>query len=171
MQRDLWPLSGANPPGQKPGEWNRYTITCVGQKLWVRLNNEMIIEMDMSRWTSAKVNPDGSEIPAWLNKPLAELPLRGRHWISRQARRRAHLVQEHQDQRALTARRQAQKAFLPLKITKVTEHQVVVDIFCIILVCLCTILFCCLANLSFCIALIKSWMNHLVVFALTPLGT
>jgi hypothetical protein len=62
---------------KKPGEWNRFTITCVGGKIWVRLNGEMIIEMDMGRWTSAKVNPDSSEIPAWLSKPLAELPLRG----------------------------------------------------------------------------------------------
>lgn len=62
---------------KKPGEWNRFTITCVGRKIWVRLNGEMIIEMDMGRWTSAKVNPDSSEIPAWLSKPLAELPVRG----------------------------------------------------------------------------------------------
>lgn len=62
---------------KKPGEWNRFTITCVGKKIWVRLNGEMIIEMDMSRWTSAKLNPDSSAIPAWLSKPLAELPLRG----------------------------------------------------------------------------------------------
>lgn len=62
---------------KKPGEWNRYTITCVDKKIWVVLNGELIIEMDMSRWTSAKTNPDGSEIPAWLSKPLAELPIRG----------------------------------------------------------------------------------------------
>ena len=34
--------------------------------------------MDMGLWTSAKKNPDGSEILAWLNKPLAEHPTKGK---------------------------------------------------------------------------------------------
>lgn len=34
-------------------------------------------EMDMRKWTSAKKDPDGSEIPMWLNKPLSELPTKG----------------------------------------------------------------------------------------------
>jgi hypothetical protein len=63
---------------KKPGEWNRYTITCLGQKITVALNGEKVTEMDMSLWTSAKTNPDGSEIPAWLSKPLAELVPHGR---------------------------------------------------------------------------------------------
>lgn len=62
---------------KKPGEWNHYTITCVGKKITVVLNGELVAEMDMSLWTSAKTNPDGSEIPSWLSKPVAELPLRG----------------------------------------------------------------------------------------------
>ena len=63
---------------KQPGEWNRYTITCFDEHIWVMLNGELIIEMDMSLWTSAKTNPDGSAIPPWLNKPLAELPTLGR---------------------------------------------------------------------------------------------
>lgn len=63
---------------KKPGKWNHYTITCKDKKIWVMLNGEMVTEMDMSQWTSAKTNPDGSEIPSWLNKPLAELPTHGR---------------------------------------------------------------------------------------------
>jgi len=63
---------------KKPGEWNRYTITCLGQKITVVLNGERVTEMDMSRWTSAKTNPDGSEIPAWLSRPFAELATKGR---------------------------------------------------------------------------------------------
>ncbi|HEX9654826.1 MAG TPA: DUF1080 domain-containing protein [bacterium] len=62
---------------KKPGEWNRYTITCAGKKIWVMLNGELVTEMDMQRWTSARTNPDGSEIPSWLSKPLAELPTHG----------------------------------------------------------------------------------------------
>jgi hypothetical protein len=63
---------------KKPGEWNRYTITCFGQKITVVLNGEKVTEMDMSLWTSAKTNPDGSEIPAWLSRPFAELATKGR---------------------------------------------------------------------------------------------
>ena len=62
---------------KKPGEWNHYTITCIGRKIWIVLNNELINEFDMSLYTSAKTNPDGSEIPSWLSNPLATLPLHG----------------------------------------------------------------------------------------------
>ncbi len=60
------------------GEWNRFVITCRNQNITVVLNGETVTELDMSLWTSAKTNPDGSEIPPWLSKPLAELPTRGR---------------------------------------------------------------------------------------------
>ena len=62
---------------KRPGEWNRYTITCIGRKIWIVLNDVLINEFDMSLYTSAKTNPDGSEIPAWLSNPLAKLPLHG----------------------------------------------------------------------------------------------
>lgn len=62
---------------KKPGKWNHYTITCQDQMIWVMLNGETVTEMDMSKWTSAKTNPDGSEIPSWLSTPFAELPTHG----------------------------------------------------------------------------------------------
>lgn len=62
---------------KKPGEWNRYTITCMDQKIYVMLNGELVTELDMGLWKSAKTNPDGSDIPPWLSKPLAELPTQG----------------------------------------------------------------------------------------------
>ena len=46
--------------------------------IYVILNGESIIEMDMNLWTSAKINPDGNEIPNWLTTPLAQLPTQGR---------------------------------------------------------------------------------------------
>ena len=63
---------------KKPGQWNRFTIKCVGKQIDVALNGERIASMDMGLWTSAKKNPDGSEIPPWLNKPLAEHPTKGK---------------------------------------------------------------------------------------------
>ena len=62
---------------KKPGEWNRMTITCKGPVIEVMLNGEAVTKMDMKKWTSAKKNPDGSEIPPWLSKPKAELATRG----------------------------------------------------------------------------------------------
>lgn len=62
---------------KKPGEWNRMKITAKGQRLLVSLNGKKITDMDMSRWTSGKTNPDGTEIPSWLPKPYAELPTGG----------------------------------------------------------------------------------------------
>jgi hypothetical protein len=71
-------LAPAKSAVKKPGEWNRFTITCLGPMITVVLNGERVTEMDMRRWTSAKTNPDGSEIPAWLSRPFAELATRGR---------------------------------------------------------------------------------------------
>jgi hypothetical protein len=62
---------------KKAGEWNHYTITCVDKKIWVVLNGELVNTCDMSLYTSAKTNPDGTEIPSWLSNPMASLPLHG----------------------------------------------------------------------------------------------
>lgn len=71
-------LGPAKRAVKPPGEWNRYTITCRGPMIWVLLNGEAVVEFDMRKWTSAKKNPDGSDIPPWLSRPKAELPTRGR---------------------------------------------------------------------------------------------
>ncbi|MHB8899300.1 MAG: 3-keto-disaccharide hydrolase [Thermoguttaceae bacterium] len=63
---------------KKPGEWNRMTVTCKGKMIYIVLNGELVNEMDMGKWVSAKTNPDGTEIPAWLSKPKAELPTKGK---------------------------------------------------------------------------------------------
>jgi hypothetical protein len=60
------------------GEWNRMTITCSGPLVSVVLNGETVTEMDMRLWTSADSNPDGSEIPSWLSRPVAEIEPQGR---------------------------------------------------------------------------------------------
>jgi hypothetical protein len=62
---------------KKPGEWNRMTITCKGTNISVMLNGEQVTQIDMKKWTSAKRNPDGSEIPPWLSKPMAKLATKG----------------------------------------------------------------------------------------------
>ena len=62
---------------KKPGQWNRFTVTCKDKMVYVMLNGEMVTEMNMALWTSAAKNPDGSEIPSWLSTPFAELPTHG----------------------------------------------------------------------------------------------
>ncbi len=62
---------------KKTGEWNRYTIMCKGQMIWVMLNGELVTEMNMALWTSATKNPDGSEIPSWLSTAFAQLKTQG----------------------------------------------------------------------------------------------
>ena len=60
------------------GQWNRMTITCVGPQIDVVLNGEHVTAMDMTQFTSAEVNPDGTKIPKWLSKPVATLPTHGK---------------------------------------------------------------------------------------------
>jgi len=62
---------------KKPGEWNRMTVIGKGTLVYVLLNGELTVAADMKKWTSAKKNPDGSDIPAWLSKPMAELATKG----------------------------------------------------------------------------------------------
>jgi hypothetical protein len=62
---------------KKPGEWNHMTIVCKGKNIKVTLNGELITDIDLSKWTSATKNPDGSPIPPWLNKPYADLVTKG----------------------------------------------------------------------------------------------
>ena len=70
-------LAATKSAVKKPGEWNRMTITCLGPMIYVLLNGQQVNEFDLRKWTSAKKNPDGSDIPPWLSKPKAELPTKG----------------------------------------------------------------------------------------------
>ncbi|MCG2462776.1 DUF1080 domain-containing protein [Flavobacteriaceae bacterium F89] len=62
---------------KKPGKWNKMQVICKGQQIDVVLNGKKVTSMDMSKWTSGKVNPDNSTIPDWLPEPFAELPTKG----------------------------------------------------------------------------------------------
>jgi hypothetical protein len=59
----------------KPGEWNRYTITCKGSKVSVLLNGTLVSEADLDRWTKAHLNPDGTRNK--FNRPLKDFARRG----------------------------------------------------------------------------------------------
>ena len=53
----LPPSKNAN---KGPGEWNHYVITCLDNKIYVNLNGEDIIDMDLNLWTEAGKNPGGT---------------------------------------------------------------------------------------------------------------
>ena len=63
---------------KKPGKWNRYTITCIDNMIYVLLNGKAINEIDLSQYTDAKMNPDGTEAPEWLSKAPSTLPTHGK---------------------------------------------------------------------------------------------
>ncbi len=63
---------------KKPGEWNTMRIACKGPLIHVVVNGSLVTEMDMRLWKSAKKNPDGSSIPAWLSTPFADLAHNGK---------------------------------------------------------------------------------------------
>jgi len=51
--------------------WNKVRIKCEGPMMAAWLNGQKLWEVDISRWTEAKQNPDGSDNK--FNNPLAEL--------------------------------------------------------------------------------------------------
>jgi len=57
---------------RKAGEWNHYTITCKANKIYVVLNGEQIIDMDLNLWTEAHKNPDGT--PNKFNTAYKDMP-------------------------------------------------------------------------------------------------
>jgi hypothetical protein len=71
-------LAASESRVKKPGHWNKMRITCKDQDIRVKLNGKVVTEMDMSLWTSATTNPDGSKIPSFLSTPFAELPTKGK---------------------------------------------------------------------------------------------
>ncbi|HUW19670.1 MAG TPA: family 16 glycoside hydrolase [Sedimentisphaerales bacterium] len=46
---------------RRPGEWNRCTIACKSNKIYVVLNGEPVVDMDLNLWTKAGENPDGTK--------------------------------------------------------------------------------------------------------------
>ncbi len=63
---------------RKAGEWNRMTVFARGKNIQIINNGEKVMDIDLSKWNSAKTNPDGTKIPPWLNRPWAELDTKGK---------------------------------------------------------------------------------------------
>ncbi len=59
----------------KANEWNHYTITAKANKIYVVLNGEQIIDMDLNLWTEAGKNPDGT--PNKFKTAYKDMPREG----------------------------------------------------------------------------------------------
>lgn len=68
-------LAPTNNAIKKPGEWNRYIITCIDNRITVVLNGQRVIEMDLDRWTEPRKNPDGT--PNKFNRALKDFAREG----------------------------------------------------------------------------------------------
>jgi hypothetical protein len=53
-------LSPSKNANKGPNEWNHYVITCLDNKIYINLNGQDIIDMDLNKWTEAGKNPDGT---------------------------------------------------------------------------------------------------------------
>ena len=61
------------------GVWHNMRIRANGQMVDVWVNGQHSTTMDMSKWTDAKINPDGSKMPPWIAKrKKCELPTVGK---------------------------------------------------------------------------------------------
>ena len=60
------------------GQWNRMTVYAQGKRVKVVVNGRTTVDADLSQYTSAKTNPDGTPIQPWLSRPMADLPTKGR---------------------------------------------------------------------------------------------
>jgi len=57
------------------GEWNRCTVICEQNKIYVIMNGRQIIDMDLNRWTEANKNPDGTKNK--FNTAYKDMPRKG----------------------------------------------------------------------------------------------
>ncbi|NQU52403.1 MAG: DUF1080 domain-containing protein [Bacteroidetes bacterium] len=71
-------LAASESRVKKPGEWNKMNVTCNEKIITVELNGKKVTEMDMALWISGKKNPNGTDIPSWLNTPFTELATIGK---------------------------------------------------------------------------------------------
>ncbi|MFC1739541.1 family 16 glycoside hydrolase [Planctomycetota bacterium] len=56
----------------KSGQWNRLTVICKANKIYVIMNGEQIIDMDLNLWTEPHKNPDGT--PNKFNTAYKDMP-------------------------------------------------------------------------------------------------
>ena len=46
---------------KEPGEWNEMVVAARDNMIWVQVNGEWVVSMDLNRWTEPHKNPDGTK--------------------------------------------------------------------------------------------------------------
>ncbi len=82
----LYKAVAARKQMYKPGEWNRYQITCRRNSVKVSLNDELILDVDLDHQTMPAKRHDGTDAP-----PLKERPRRGHIGFQELSRGGAHV--------------------------------------------------------------------------------
>lgn len=57
----LYDLIAPSKDAQKPGQWNKYVVTCQGARITVVLNGVQTAAADLDQWVETGKNPDGSK--------------------------------------------------------------------------------------------------------------
>ena len=60
----------------EPGQWHRFVIVALGSKIQVHLDGEKVVDADLTKWTEAGQNPDGS--PNKFNRAYGNMAREGR---------------------------------------------------------------------------------------------
>lgn len=68
-------LAPSKQAAKPAGEWNKMVITCRKNLVIVDLNGKRIIYMNLDRWTTAHMNPDGT--PNKFNTAYKDMPRSG----------------------------------------------------------------------------------------------
>jgi len=68
-------LAPGKDVAKDPGRWNQMTITARANNIYVVMNGEQIIDMDLNLWTEPHRNPDGS--PNKFNTAYKDMPRTG----------------------------------------------------------------------------------------------
>lgn len=68
----LYDIAAPTMNAAKPaGEWNQVRVTADGPHVVVELNGQTVVDVDLSQWTEAGRNPDGT--PNKFRRPYAEM--------------------------------------------------------------------------------------------------
>ena len=70
----------------RPTDWNRYQIRCAGSRVVVRLNDTLILDLDLDQQTTPTLRHDGTQAP-----PLRDRPRRGHIGFQELSRGESHV--------------------------------------------------------------------------------
>ena len=68
-------VAPSSDPSKPVGKWNKMRIRAKGDSVRIWINGKQVVEADLSKWTTAELNPDGSKNK--FKTALSKLPKTG----------------------------------------------------------------------------------------------